>query len=203
MAYGPALEAALQVVDAFTRLHVDYLIGGSLASSIHGEPRSTNDVDFVADLRLAHVPLLVADLNEAFYISADQARLAVRRRSSFNIIYLKTMFKVDVFVLNDDPLAREEMRRRQRLTVGKDQREIEVASPEDTILQKMFWFRLGNEVSDRQWNDVLGVLKVQRDLDWDYLARWSSHLELEDLYEKARRDAERAPSTNLSEKSNP
>lgn len=189
MADGMAIDAALEVVHAFKHLHVDYFVGGSVASSIHGTPRSTNDVDCVADLKLVHVPLLVMALRDAFYIDADQVRHAVSRRSSFNVIFLETMFKVDVFVLKDDPLAREEMRRRQRVKVGSDEEEIDVASPEDTILQKLHWYRLGGGVSDRQWDDLLGVLKVQKDLDWSYLSHWSRHLDVHELYHEALRDA--------------
>ena len=115
----------------------------------------------------------------------------MRRRSSFNIIYLETMFKVDVFVLKNDPLAREEMRRRQRVLVDEESgRAIDVASPEDTVLQKIAWYRLGGSTSQRQWDDILGVLKVQRyDLDREYLERWAVHLDVPDLLRQAFRDA--------------
>lgn len=190
MVGGAALEAALQAIQALEGLRVDYLVGGSLASSIHGTPRSTNDVDLVVDLKLAHVPLLVGALGDDFYIDADRARQAVRQKSSFNIIFLHTMFKIDIFVLGEDAMAKAEMRRRQRFTIEEDTgRAIDVASPEDTILQKLAWFRRGGGVSDRQWKDLLGVLKVQKQLDWEYLSRGSKHLEVEDLYLEALRDA--------------
>ena len=186
-----ALDAALDVVRALRDLRVDYLVGGSVASSLYGLPRTTNDVDIVADLKLAHIPQLVSALEASFYIDGDRARHAVERRSSFNVIYLRTMFKVDLFVLKEDLLSREEMRRRRRVTVGdgEHQIEIEVASAEDVVLQKLDWYRLGNRVSDRQWTDLLGVLKVQTDLDHDYLGRWTSELGLDDLYREALREA--------------
>ncbi len=186
-----ALRASLEVIRVLEELDVPYLVGGSLASSFHGTPRSTNDADLVADLRLANVPLLAAALETEFYLDRDQIRDAVRRRSSFNIIYLETMFKVDVFVLKNDPLAREEMRRRQRVVVDEESaRAIDVASPEDTVLQKIAWYRLGGSASQRQWDDILGVLKVQRhDLDREYLERWAVHLDVPDLLLQAFQDA--------------
>ncbi len=186
-----ALRASLEVIRAFEDLDVPYLVGGSLASSFHGTPRSTNDADLVADLRLANVPPLAAALEGNFYLDRDRIRDAVRRRSSFNVIYLETMFKVDVFVLKNDPLAREEMRRRQRVVVDEETgRAIDIASPEDTVLQKIVWYRLGSSASQRQWDDILGVLKVQRDdLDREYLERWSAHLDVSDLLRQAVRDS--------------
>ncbi len=172
MSQPEAFEASLPVIRALEELHVDYLVGGSLASSFHGKPRSTADADLVADLKLAHATLLAARLVSDYYVDADQIRQAVRSRSSFNVIYLRTMFKVDVFVMKDEPFAREEMRRRQRISIAGEER-IEIASAEDTVLQKILWYRLGGGQSDRQWEDLLGVLKVRRrELDYEYLRRW-------------------------------
>ncbi len=107
------LEITLYVTETLERLGVPYLVGGSLASSLHGTPRATQDVDLVADLRLQHVPALVAALEETFYVDHEMIRDAIARRSSFNVIHLETMFKVDVFILKDDPASRQEMERRQ------------------------------------------------------------------------------------------
>ncbi|MEE8584102.1 MAG: hypothetical protein V3T83_04550 [Acidobacteriota bacterium] len=184
-------EAVIEVIRVLKRLQVDYLIGGSLASSFHGIPRSTQDADLVADLRSAHISALSEALRDRFYLDEAGIREAVRRRSSFNLIYLKTMFKVDIFVLKDDPFSREEMRRRKQVTLDQIGGEsLEVASAEDTILHKLAWYQLGGGVSDRQWNDLLGVLKVRRhDLSLDYLQRWSRHLGVHELLRKALQDA--------------
>ena len=186
-----ALRASLEVITVLEDLDIPYLVGGSLASSFHGTPRSTNDADLVADLRLATVPHFAAALEADFYLDRDRIRDAVRRRSSFNVIYLETMFKVDVFVPKDDPLAREQMRRRQRVVVDAESgRAIDVAAPEDTVLQKIAWYRLGGGGSQRQWDDILGVLKVQRgELDREYLERWAIHLNVSDLLQQAFQDA--------------
>ena len=188
MTQPEAFEASLPLIRALEDLRVDYLVGGSLASSYHGTPRSTQDVDLVADLKLAHVPLLVARLEDRYYMDRDRMLQAVRSRSTFNVIFLRTMFKIDVFVLRDDPLEREEMRRRERVVAGGER--LEIASAEDTVLQKLAWYRRGGETSSRQWDDVLGVLKVGREsLDHAYLRQWAPHLGVADLLEQALGDA--------------
>lgn len=186
-----AMKASLEVISAFEDLDVPYLVGGSLASSLHGTPRSTNDADLIADLRPANVPLLATALQSNFYLDEDRIRDAVRQRSSFNLIHLETMFKVDVFVLKDEPLAHEEMRRRRRIVIDEESgRAIDMASAEDTVLQKIAWSRLSGTESTRQWDDIVGVLKVQAgNLDREYLERWASHLEALDLLHRAIRDA--------------
>lgn len=186
-----AFEASRLVIRAFEELEVPYLVGGSLASSFHGIPRSTMDVDIVADLKLAHAHPLAARLEGDYYVDSERILQAVRNRSSFNVIYLKTMFKVDVFVLKDEPLAREGMRRRRRVEMADGQL-IDVATAEDTLLQKLIWYRLGGETSERQWSDVLGVLKVSRDqLDLDYMQRWAERMQLEELWQRAVSEAGR------------
>ncbi|MCB1055138.1 MAG: hypothetical protein KDD11_06450 [Acidobacteria bacterium] len=182
-----AFEVGLRVARVLDALGVDYFVVGSLASSFHGTPRSTHDIDLVADLRPAHGPLLVAELEEDFYIDLDSVRRAIRDRSSFNLLHLATMFKVDMFVLKTGAHAREEMRRRRRVEIGEDIRSaIDIATAEDTVLQKLVWYRLGGEVSDRQWNDLVSVLRVQGDsLDRVYLKRWAAELGLSELLVRA------------------
>ena len=186
-ALSEPVEVTLQVAEVFERLGIPYLVGGSLASSLHGIPRATQDVDMVAGIGLRHVDAFVSALSGAFYVDAEMIRDAIRRGASFNVIHLATMFKVDVFVLGRDELSREEMARRQIHRVGgPPERELFVASPEDVIVQKLDWYRKGGEVSERQWNDLLGVLKVQgKRLDISYLRRWSNAGGTLDLLERA------------------
>ena len=181
------IAVTLLVVDVLETLHVPYLIGGSLASAVYGVTRATMDADLVADLRPEHVEPLAAALSGAFYLDLETMHHAVRQRSSFNVIHLATMFKVDVFVSKGRPFDRVQIERRtSQVLATEPERTAYVASAEDTILAKLEWFRKGGEVSERQWQDVLNVLKVQHGrLDEGYLAGWASQLGVADLLERA------------------
>ncbi len=181
------IAVVLLVTDALERLGVPYVIGGSLASTVHGVVRTTLDADIVADLSTDQAPALAAALAAAFYVNPQSVEDAVRRRSSFNAIHLATMFKIDVFIPKGRPFDRQQLERRQPWPVGGGPgRVIYVASAEDTVLAKLEWYRLGGEASDRQWRDVLGVLAVQRGaLDLAYLRRWAHELGVADLAERA------------------
>jgi len=180
------LAAITPIVEALEQLEVNYHIGGSVASSVHGIVRATIDADLVAELRLEHVRPLVKRLEADYYIDEDAVRDAVRRRSSFNAIHLETMLKVDVFIPKSRLFDQEELRRVRLQSLIEDTRPFYVASPEDTILNKLEWYRMGGEVSDRQWNDILGVLKVQgTNLDMAYLQRWAAALNVADLLQRA------------------
>jgi hypothetical protein len=187
----PDIQAALTpLVEALEQLGVPYHIGGSVASSLYGLPRLTIDVDLVADLRLGHVRPLVKQLQTTYYIDEDMVRDAIRRHSSFNIIHQDTILKVDVFIPKSRLFDQEELHRVQSKVLEGSDRTFFVASPEGTILNKLEWYRMGGEVSDRQWNDILGVLKVQgTNLDINYLQKWAANLNVTDLLERAFVDA--------------
>ena len=187
------LAATEPVVEAFEKLGILYCIGGSVASSAYGIPRSTMDVDMVSDLKPTSVRPLVRILEQYYYIDENMILDAIERRSSFNIIHLETMLKIDIFVAKNTPYHIETFKRRRKDTLDEEQKTAEfyLVSPEDIILNKLAWFRLGGGVSDRQWNDVLGVLKVQKDsLDYNYLKYWASELKIEDLLERAFQDSD-------------
>jgi hypothetical protein len=182
----------LRVTNAFEKLGIEYLIGGSMASSIHGEPRLTNDADFVADIKESQIAALVSDLQEEFYIDDHAVLRAIRERKSFNIIYLDTMFKVDIFIYGSDSWARELMRLRElkMLLPADDSTARYVSNAETTVLQKLLWFRKTQETSEKQWNDVLGIFRVKgQSLDYAYLQHWASYLKVDDLLGKAIADA--------------
>jgi hypothetical protein len=186
------IRILLRVSWILEKLEIPYLTGGSVASSIFGIPRATQDIDLVVDLPLAKVADLLKAMQPEFYIDSDAVTQAVHRRSSFNAIHFETAQKIDFFIRGQDDYARQEMRR--RLAVAVDEavsRTIFVASPEDVVLQKLVWYRMGSRISERQWADVLGVIKVQGDrLDRDYLTRWAKELAVADLVEEALRGAE-------------
>lgn len=186
------LAAVTPVVEAFESLGIAYHIGGSVASSAYGVARATLDVDLVADVQPGQVRPLAALLQGRYYLDEEAMQEAIRYRSSFNVIHLETMVKVDVFILKAQPYDRQAFRRARRDTLDEAEpvREFYFASPEDVILNKLNWFRLGGGVSERQWNDVLGVLKVQAQaLDWAYLRRWAAELGLGALLERAMGEA--------------
>jgi hypothetical protein len=184
----PVLVVA-KLVQAFDALAIQYLVGGSLASSVYGVPRATQDVDLVADVKISDVDPLEQLLAGEFYVDADMMRDAIQREASFNVIHLATMFKADIFVMKGDAWSRQEMTRARAEQLEGPQGPITIrfASAEDTLLHKLVWYRLGNEISDRQWSDILGILKIQGDLlDAEYLDRWASQLKVADLLSRAR-----------------
>lgn len=195
MELAEALAVTFLVARVLDDLQIPYLLGGSLASSLHGIPRSTADADLVVDLRPEKIHPLVAALKPSFYVDEERVADAVRRRASFNAIHLSTMIKVDLFVLRDDPLSRQEMERSERIEIpGAEGSPLPVATAEDIVLQKLAWFRLGGGVSERQWADLLGVLKVRKGtLDLSYLEGWAATLEVGDLLKRALDESSRPP----------
>jgi hypothetical protein len=185
------IAVTLLVIDAMDALGVPYLIGGSLASAVHGVLRATLNTDLVADLRLEHAEPLARALGGTFYVDAESIREAVLHQRSFNVIHLETMFKVDVFVVKKRPFHHSQMERRMAQVIATDpDRTAYVATAEDTILAKLEWYRLGGDVSEQQWRDVLGVMKVQADrLDLAYLRQWAAQLNISDLLERAIKEA--------------
>jgi hypothetical protein len=183
-----SIKVSLLVTRALEDLGIPYLIGGSLASVIHGKPRLTNDVDIVADIKESHINALVSLLESGFFIDTLAIRRAIRERSSFNIIYLESMFKVDIFIVRGDTWSREQMRQREakQLIEGDNSTVRQIANAETIVLQKLWWFRKGGEISHKQWDDIIGVLEVRSDeLDYDYLQVWAAELGVSDLLKKS------------------
>lgn len=181
------LQVALRVTQTLDELGVPYLIGGSLASTLYGEPRATMDADIIADLQQQHVEPFVRALTAEFYVDADSIREAIRNQRSFNLIHYATTFKVDVFVRKRRPFDDAQFaRRKMQLLLRDPERNAQFASPEDSILAKLEWYRLGGEVSDRQWRDILAMLKTQGNrLDRAYLEHMAQQLNVADLLARA------------------
>jgi len=186
------LTAIKPVVDAFNKLSITYYIGGSIASSIYGTARATLDVDIIADITLDRVSSLVRYLIQEYYIDEQMIMEAIRRSASFNLIHLETMIKIDVFIKKKDDYNELsfERKRRDTLVDGDEESDFYFASPEDIILNKLQWYKAGDQVSERQWLDIIGVIKVQNDsLNTAYLKQWAEILELFSLLKKAFADA--------------
>jgi len=177
------VAVTLEVTSILEKLQIPYGIGGSVASSIYGIVRATMDVDMVADIRPEQVAKFVTILQDKFYIDEPSVRQAVSGRGAFNLIHFDTMVKIDVFVRKEREFDRQQLSRRVSEQVSTDPGEtLWILSPEDVILAKLDWYRLGGEVSERQWRDVLGVLKTQAGhLDKAYLQKWAGELGVEDL----------------------
>ena len=191
MTESDLVAAFRPVADALDALGVRYYLAGSVASSAHGIARASLDADIVAALEPDHVDSLVHRLASAYYIPVDRLRSAVAARSSCNFIHLATMFKIDLFVSKGRPFDRQaaERARPQAIDEVPDAPRFPVASPEDTVLAKLEGSRLGGETSERQWWDVVGILKVTEDADRPYLRRWADSLGVADLLERALADA--------------
>ena len=179
---------ALDMGGRLDQLRVEWLTGGSLASSVHGEPRATQDVDMVVALRPRHVKPLWEALRRDYYVDVDEMRAAARAAASFNAVHFASAIKVDFFVAGDDPFEGERLANRQRIETPGGA--IYVDTAEHTLLRKLEWYRRGGEASERQWRDVQAIARIQGDrLDRDRLAFWADRLGVMDLLQRVLMEA--------------
>src|ERR1041385_2529618 len=166
---------------------IRYVLVGSFASSIHGIYRATADIDVLTVLNIEQIHPLFESLKNTFYVDEHTMRNAVARGGSFNAIHFESVFKVDVFVSKGDEFALSQLDRRELRKISPDHSEtVYVATVEDTVLAKLRWYRAGQETSNTQWKDVIGMLATTRNsLDLPYLHAWSDKLGLTDLLQKA------------------
>ncbi len=186
-----ATRITLLVTQTLEQNGVSYAVGGSFASSLHGVMRSTLDVDIVADMKLEHIQPLVAALSKEFYADDEMMKDAIEHHSSFNLIHYETAFKVDIFIQKSRAFDQMQLERRRTSVIATDPEErIYITSPEDTILAKLEWYRMGGEVSDRQWRDIMGILKTRAgELDLNYLHKWAMELKVADLLERVLKES--------------
>ena len=181
-------EALASLLAALGRLGVPYQIGGSVASSVHGIPRTTLDIDIEVRFAPEKIDEFATDLSAEFYADAGLIREAFLRGRAANLIHFKTGWKFDLFPLGPDEYSQTEFARRAFRKIAlndKQSLECAVASAEDTVLRKLQWYRAGGDISERQWNDLLGICKTAAgSLDMSYLKKWASYLRVSDLLDR-------------------
>jgi len=178
------LSALTPVLGVLAQLGVRHFVGGSVASSAHGIARASLDVDVVAELEPVHVSRFVAALQHAYFVDESRVRAAIAAKRSFNLIHLATMFKVDVFVSRGRSFDASAFARVRHERFGQQPEDpgIPLASAEDVLLAKLEWFRSGGETSERQWEDVKGLVRVGAGvLDVVYLQQWAALIGVTDL----------------------
>jgi len=178
------VQALGPVVAELNRLNVRYYVGGSVASSHHGAARSTLDVDINAELDDATAMHFIAAMQPEFYVSEVAVRDAIKRRSCFNLLHYATSYKVDIFVSKNRQFDQSVLSRAVESMLGDPVAiSVRMATPEDIILLKLDWFRLGDFASERQWNDLTQVTKLHgQRLDSAYLQHWVNELGLHELW---------------------
>ena len=186
------LPVLQEVLAAFARLEVACALGGSWASSLLGKMRFSYDADLMAEPFSGKEAAFVACFDTAqWYISLAAVEEAVRLRSSFNLIHLASNFKMGVFIRKDRPFEQSLMARRRSLPFPGSPTPLTCVTPEDIILLKLERYRLGDETSERQWTDILGVFEVQgQRLDQNDLDHWAQELGVADLLARARRESD-------------
>ena len=176
-----------QLTDVLYDMKIDYAIGGSIASSVYGKVRFTQDADIAVASFVDKAERFYSVLKENFYISKDAMYHAISSRSSFNVIHLKSAFKIDIFIQKDDDFHRQLFLRRKKVKLDESIDHLfDIVSAEDIILLKLQWYQSAGCISERQWSDVLEVLAVQAEsLDMRYLKSCSEKLGLNDILNRA------------------
>jgi len=170
-----------RLVDRLDEAGIPYMVAGSLGSSLHGRPRATNDVDLVIDPTESQFREFLDSLGSDYYVNQETAWAALRTRSAFNVIDIKTGWKADLRVRGARAFSKREFERRQKATILD--MELWVLSPEDAILSKLEWAK--ESASEQQMRDVLGILQIQgRKLDERYLWKWAQSLGVQDTLRK-------------------
>ena len=187
-----AIEASRPLIACLQALSIPCYFGGSIASSVHGTPRSTIDADIVADIQPNLADDLYQRLKPIYFADLTSIRKATEMRESFNLLHRETHVKIDVFVQRHYRYERQVMERIQMIAFDSDRADdrLPFCSVEDIILNKLMWYDQGGRISERQWSDLQGVLKIQRNaLDRAYLDHWANYLDVSGLLRDAYRQA--------------
>ena len=185
----PLSQVLAEITAALDRVGIRYAVGGSVASSARGVWRSTLDVDLVAAIRPEQAYDLLAALGAGWYADAEMIRSAIQSGRSFNVIHMALAHKVDIFPATAD-FHFAQLDRATVVRLGVDKVHCSVATSEDILLAKLRWYLDGGEASDRQWNDIVGLIRTNASLDLAYLHLWAARLGVTRLLAKAQSDAQ-------------
>ncbi len=178
-----------KVVSVLNENKIDYMLTGSLVSSIQGEPRATHDVDIVVNIEKAAIPVLTkAFMPPDYYLSASAMEEAIQHKSMFNLLDTTEGDKAGFWVLTDEPFDQSRFARKYEETMLGVA--MKISAPEDTILMKLRWAKLSGG-SEKQFMDALRVYEIQyAHLDLSYMETWAHTLTLEELWERLKREAQ-------------
>lgn len=184
MSFQQLLSRLSEILD---RAHIAYMLTGSYASSVHGNPRASQDIDIViAPNRPQLLALLKLLPDTEYYVSDEAAFDALARRSQFNVVDFATGWKVDFIIVKDREFSRTEFERRRLLEL--DGLALYFASAEDVLIAKLEWAKLG--ASSRQIEDAAGIVALQGDqLDTAYVRHWVDALGLQEQWSTAQQRA--------------
>jgi len=187
MGSGEQVTAIRKLTDVLDDLEIEYAIGGSIASSLYGTVRFTQDADITVKEFSGVAQKLYERLKDDFYLSREAMLGALDSRGSFNVIHLETSFKIDMFIQGPNEFDKQLLARSKRVRLSdSEEKRFCVVSPEDVVLLKLRWYVRSGCKSDRQWDDILGVLRVQAEsVDFKYMKRWSRELDVDKLLTRA------------------
>lgn len=187
-----SLDVLREACAVFRTMGIAHALGGSMASSLYGVPRQTQDGDILAEPFGGREEEFESHFGDAYYVNIESIRDAIRERANFSVLNLHVGFKIDVLIQDERPFDYEALRRRVEQPLSETPDDVVwVLTPEDVILSKLDLYRISAESSQQQWTDILGVLRVQGErLDETYLEHWANELSLNDLLCKAREQAQ-------------
>lgn len=176
----------VQLARILESVELRYAVGGSIASSFHGEYRATNDIDIVVEVGSASVAPLLNALGSDFHVDREAAESAAGSGGTFTALHLEAFVKVDFFVAMDEKIHRLQLERRQAVELDPAGPPVYFISAEDAILVKLLWYARSDQVLERQLRDVAGILKTRgQELDLGYLSHAASILGVRALLEQA------------------
>ena len=185
----PQLKLLEKAVKVLSENNIQYMLTGSIVSSLQGVPRSTHDIDIVLSIRKTEVPVILKAFSpKDYYVNENSVKSAVDNKSQFNVIDINEGDKIDFWVLTDSEFDKSRFSRKQKFTVFGF--EAYISSAEDTILQKLYWSKISGQ-SLKQYNDALNVFEIQYGgLDIEYMNLWAEKLGIQSYFEKIKSEAQ-------------